>query len=87
MCSQIPLKICNTFIIFFTDEEVESQRVYMTCTGSHLTDGRARIQTLFLPSIIVNLYVVNSFIPWILGPDVIHLLHIIIVHSVLKVKH
>ena len=58
----------------------------MTCPGSQLTGGRARIQTLFLPSVVINLYVVNSFIPWILGPNILHLLHIMIVYPFLKAK-
>lgn len=59
----------------------------MACPGSQLTNGLAWIQTLVLESVIINLYTVISFNPRILEPDVLPLLHIIMVHFILKTKH
>lgn len=58
----------------------------MTCPGSQLTNGRARIQSLVLESIIINLHAVISFNSKILGPDVFLLLHTVMVHPILKAK-
>lgn len=58
----------------------------MTCPGSQLTNGRARIQSLVLESIIINLHAVISFNSKILGPDVFLLLHTVMVYPILKAK-
>lgn len=59
----------------------------MTSPGSQPTNGRARIQTLVPESIIINLCAVISFNPETLGDNVLHLLHIIMVHPILKAEH